>query len=318
VFDRGPLARAGRQVTDSHREAHLVDEAPAFEVVTLESHMKAAKTAYRRLRRIGAAARTGLEFRRARRAWCNSADLSAAERDLMRRVSLKMHTSDFMYRPGWAFDYLEAGLSATRCIRTSLGAVGKTNSVGAILDFPCGYGRVLRFLKQIFPDSAITGAEIEIPALEFCRRAFAIETIPSTSDFRSLSIPRKFDLIWCGSLITHLDEHATADLLGFFYRHLLDGGVCIFSTSGDRVVELLENKTVRYEGLSEEMHLQMLRAYRQKGYGFAEEMARPGHGYSLTTRARAIELARGAGSWKHVHFMEKGWHRLQDVFTFMR
>ena len=37
-----------------------------------------------------------------------------------------------------------------------------------------------------------------------------------------------------------------------------------------------------------------------------------------TLWARAIELAQGVGAWKHVHSMEKGWHGLQDVFTFRR
>src|SRR5687768_11549011 len=101
--------------------------------------MKLARTAYRQLQQIGAAARRNQEFRRARRTLCNSADLADAEKNLLRRVSLEVNASDFMYRPGWAFGYLEAGLSASRCIRASLGAVARTTSVGAILDFPCGY-----------------------------------------------------------------------------------------------------------------------------------------------------------------------------------
>ncbi len=52
--------------------------------------------------------------------------------------------------------------------------------------------------------------------------------------FRNLSLPHRFDLIWCGSLITHIDEWAAVDLLDFFCRHLADRGVCVFTTLGQK------------------------------------------------------------------------------------
>ena len=110
-----------------------------------------------------------------------------------------------MYRPGWATSYLTAGLSASRSIQASLDAAGKVISGGSVLDFPCGYGRVLRFLKEMFPDSTIVASDIESEAVEFCQRAFAVQGYLSTSarSLKTLSLPWKFDLIWCGSLITH-------------------------------------------------------------------------------------------------------------------
>src|SRR5437660_10051009 len=81
------------------------------------------------------------------------------------------------------FHYLSVGLSANRCIREALRSAGKTVQGGSILDFPSGYGRVLRFLRMEFPDSDITAAETDGRALDFCRRSF--DVTPFLSNARS-------------------------------------------------------------------------------------------------------------------------------------
>ena len=204
---------------------------------------------YRHLRNIPGDAKRRAYFSRAKRALLVSKDLTDQEKWVLQRVSLRVHPQDTMYEPGNASGYLLAGLSAGRCIQAALQAAGKANAVGAILDFPCGYGRVLRFLKVMFPDSHITGGEIRTTALDFCQRTFTVTPLLSSTDFSSLSLPRKFDLIWCGSLITHIDEQATIDLLRFFYRQLLDGGICIFTTHGQHPLQQIKDKTKTY-GLS--------------------------------------------------------------------
>ena len=107
------------------------------------------------------------ELRRARRILCDSRDLTGdqlkafaltkpldeAEKHLVSRISLKVSASDYMYVDGWSTSYLTAGLSAGRVIRASLEAAGKVVSKGAVLDFSCGYGRILRVLTEMFPDS---------------------------------------------------------------------------------------------------------------------------------------------------------------------
>src|SRR5262245_48313687 len=92
------------------------------------------------------------ELRRARRILCDSRDLTdvqltayalrqpldEAEKRLVRRISLKVSASDYIYVDGWSMSYLAAGLSAGRVIRASLDAAGKVISKGAVLDFPFG------------------------------------------------------------------------------------------------------------------------------------------------------------------------------------
>jgi SAM-dependent methyltransferase len=251
--------------------------------------------------------------------------LDDAEKRLLGRISLKISSSEGMYRPGWSISYLAAGLSASRGIHASLDAAGKVISGGAVLDFPCGYGRVLRFLKEVFPDSRIVGADIEADAVEFCQRAFSVQGYLSNpaSHFGSLSLPWKFDLIWCGSLITHLDQPAAVALLEFFCRHLTEGGVCVFTTHGRRIADMMTRKEITFD-LTEQGRLKVLQDYQQQGYGFADYSgaasdggSSKGYGISVSSQSRVVEMARGVGPWEDVYYRESGWHTIQDVHAFM-
>jgi SAM-dependent methyltransferase len=189
--------------------------------------------------------------------------------------------------------------------------------VGSILDFPCGYGRVLRFLRVKFPEAGITAAEINTSALDFCKDVFSVKSVISDIDFRGLSLPGKFDLIWCGSLITHIDERATADLLKFFYDHLSPGGLCVFTTHGRLSVERIEKKTKTYE-LTASAQQEVLSQFHDKGYGYADYRNRQGYGISVVSHERMLAIARGVGQWTETSFLERGWDNHHDVFGFTK
>jgi SAM-dependent methyltransferase len=297
----------------------------------------ALRKSLRPLRRMYTSALRTNKLRRSRRILCSSEDLSPdqlrafalesplsdAEKRLVRRVSLKVSASDDMYVDGWSTSYLTGGLSAGREIRASLDAAGKVIAKGVVLDFPCGYGRVLRLLKEMFPDSQIVGAEIDAAALNFCRRTFSVQGYASSParGLRSLSLPHRFDLIWCGSLITHIDESAAVDLLDFFCRHLADRGVCVFTTLGQKAASGMMAKKEKRSELSEQGVEKLLRDYHEKGYGYtdyswADASSSGSNGLSLTSRSRIIEMARSVGRWEPVYYRESGWHELQDVYAF--
>ena len=97
-----------------------------------------------------------------------------------------------------------------------------------------------------------------------------------------MSIAEKFDLIWCGSLVTHLSEEATADLLKFFYDHLLPNGLCIFTTHGRLSAELIRTNAETY-GLTVDAQQQVLSQFYANGYGYTDYSKQPGYGISLVS-----------------------------------
>jgi SAM-dependent methyltransferase len=243
------------------------------------------------------------------------ADLTDDERRLLGRISLRVHPADDMYKPGNPGHYLAVGLSAVRCIRQALVASAATETVRAILDFPCGYGRVLRFLKAIFPDSSIVGCDINAAALSFCQRVFSVRGVLSSQAFEAVPLSERFDLIWCGSLITHVDEGAAANLLRLFHSHLSDRGICIFSTHGQRSVDWIKNGDRGY-GLSQEGQAIVLRGFHDRGYGYADYPDRAGYGISVVSHDRMVETASAVGEWKETFFLEHGWGNHHDVYGF--
>lgn len=246
----------------------------------------------------------------------SSPDLTDAEKELVEKVSSIIDRKDTMYA-GDAVHYLSAGLSGLRCVEQALKAAGKEIWKGAILDFPCGYGRVLRFMRVRFPDARITAAEIDRDAFQFCATTFHVTPLESKIPISALELDAKYDLIWCGSLFTHIDESAAVELLRFFHDHLAIGGVCVFSTHGRRAVERMVTNEVDY-GLDHEEQSRLIRDYHSPGYGYADYQGQPGYGISAVTPERVDELAARVGSWERVCFLDHGWDGCQDVFGFAK
>jgi SAM-dependent methyltransferase len=260
--------------------------------------------------------RRAADFRLARRRMLRSPTGAADEQRLLAGVSLRTHLDDRMYA-GSAAHYLAVGLSAVRVIDQVLGEIGKPpQAVRTILDFPSGYGRVLRFLKVRFPHAAITAAELDREALEFCRRAFSVRTAASRPALSTLDDIGTFDLIWCGSLLTHLDRGASRDLLAFLRRQLAAGGVCLLTTHGPRSAEWIADGSETYL-LSPAARRELLTQFREAGHGYVDYDGRRGYGISLISSARMLGLAAEVGNWNNACYLEHAWLDHQDVYAFV-
>src|SRR5207237_3128793 len=157
--------------------------------------------------------------------------LGVADRALLARVASRISYEDGMYK-GDGAHYFHVGLDAIHRIEEAL-AAASIETVNNILDFPCGYGRVLRFLVQRFPDARVTACELLPDAVRFCAETFNAIPAQSAYELDTLTLGARYDLIWCGSLATHLDARRTRELLRFFARHLAPGGLLLFTTHGE-------------------------------------------------------------------------------------
>ena len=111
--------------------------------------------------------------------------------------------------------YFNAGFSALKNVRLAMLAAG-IGDFAEILDFPSGHGRVLRYLRADFPNARVTACDIEIPAADFCEKAFGATKVLGHEDPWEIKLPGHYDLIWVGSLLTHLNKDTCAEFLEFF------------------------------------------------------------------------------------------------------
>lgn len=212
--------------------------------------------------------------------------------------------------------YFAAGESALQQIQLALQISGK-KSCSSILDFPCGSGRVLRHLKLAYPEATLTACDLLENAVDFCVETFGARGVYSQKDLSKVVFTEKFDLIWCGSLLTHLDSYTWPMVLKLFSRSLTEDGVVVFTTHGRWVAWRLDQRKKIY-GLAEKQVPRVMKQYKRSGFGYADYGAVKGYGVSVSSPSFVMSSVEKEADLKIIHFSEKGWHNHQDVVACTR
>jgi len=154
--------------------------------------------------------------------------------------------NDHMWITGQQW-YFDVGRSALDCIKSALTTAHIAPT--SILDLPCGHGRVCRMLRAFFPDAHLTVTDLDHDGVDFCAAQFNATPVYSHEDIWRVSLDQCFDLIWCGSLFTHLDAPQLPDFLGFFAEHLSPDGVLVFTTHGRQPMAFVCRQLERWPSL---------------------------------------------------------------------
>jgi SAM-dependent methyltransferase len=112
-----------------------------------------------------------------------------------------------------------------------------------ILDFGCGSGRMIRWLRGLAAESEIWGVDIRAEHILWCKHHlqppfhFAVTTIVPHLPFEDNS----FDLVYAGSVFTHIDDLVDSWLLEL--RRLMKPGGRLYLTVHDNTsVSMLKNE----------------------------------------------------------------------------
>jgi SAM-dependent methyltransferase len=134
--------------------------------------------------------------------------------------------------------YFELGRRALELIRLSAELCDKPH-YPEILDLPCGHGRVLRWLRAHYAYARITACDLDRDGVDFCAQQFGARPVYSAPDLRQVSFPGQFDLIWVGSLVTHLSQDRWLATLDCLVKWTRECGVIVFTTQGRCYTSLL-------------------------------------------------------------------------------
>jgi len=211
--------------------------------------------------------------------------------------------------------YFLNGKSALKCIEMCLSSAGKDISdIKKILDLPCGYGRVLRFLKSAFPQSQITACDLIRDAVDFCAKTFDVNPKYSSRNITDLNLESKFDLIWVGSLFTHLDLSDWNSFMKFFIKHLNSGGIIIFTTAGRFVSMLIENGAL--EKIDEKEASNLLKNFKEYGFGHANyPNSKNNWGRTVVQLYWVLSFLVKFPELRLINYNERGWGGRQDVIA---
>jgi len=244
-------------------------------------------------------------------------DLTKEDRTVLSNVNCRISKFDTMFE-GDATSYFLKGLSGLNVVEAALRHRPQLQ-VKAILDLPCGCGRVGRFLAARFPKAKMTACDLQREGVDFCARELGMKPVYSQPDFDQINFGQKFDLIWCGSLVTHLDGKAIQSLLVCLERNLEQNGVAIFTAHGDYVAGRLD--AGHDYGIGSEAAAKATEMYRKNGIAFmpylGNEKAEQ-YGFSLTSPAWIREQCGQIKGWKELHHKPQGWDNHQDVYAYER
>lgn len=227
-----------------------------------------------------------------------------------RGVVAAIASNDVMFNSGKDW-YFRTGASALRCVLSAL-ANSRLQSVRSVLDMPCGHGRVSRFLRAAFPDASMTFCDIDRSGVDFCSQNFSGTGVYSQPELTNVKFTEKYDIIWVGSLFTHVDEFRTARWLDYLFSQLNQNGILVASFHGAWSIEM--QKTY-YPMIGPEAFAGIIVDYERTGWGFACYDGSEDYGISLSTSAKVMKMAGAISGSRILSYVERGWADNHDILT---
>jgi trans-aconitate methyltransferase len=157
--------------------------------------------------------------------------------DISTRINKTVYEDDMMYKFNQNIShYLWCGESALRVLLASI-SLGGVEAPKMVLDFGAGAGRVSRWLTAALPNSKIDACDVRDQDMKFLRETLQIEAWTIATDINNLALPNRYDLIWAGSVLTHLCESDSRKLIDKLLSYCNPGGLLVLSFHGRGAIE---------------------------------------------------------------------------------
>lgn len=239
--------------------------------------------------------------------------LDIQERYARADVNRTIAPDDLMFQ-GPPESYFAVGKSGLDAILQAL-HLSWCDRVNAILDLPCGHGRVARHLRAAFPNATLTVCDVEVSAVDFCARTFNGVPVISVPDLTQVRLPGPFDVIWVGSLFTHIDADRCRRWLAFLAAQLSEHGVLVASVHGRWALKQHEYSPF----VDNKRWADAVRQYEASGYGYVRYptavhgLDTNDYGVSITRASRIVDMVDAIDGVRLVGYLERGWAGNHDV-----
>lgn len=229
-------------------------------------------------------------------------------------LNKRIHEDDLMYQSGESW-YFSVGYSGLLCVLHGL-AQCRLSAVASILDLPCGHGRVARHLRAAFPEAEMAFCDLSRSGVDFCAEAFGGTRIYSQTDLANVEFPSSYDVIWIGSLFTHVDRRRTAAWLQHLVNFLNQDGILLATFHGRWSIEVHDIHPL----ISPEKWEIILKGHEKAGYGYADYGAPypDNYGISLCKASTLVEIASRIEGIRLLGYTERGWADNHDVMVLGR
>lgn len=149
-------------------------------------------------------------------------------------------------------------------VRSMIGCYGErrlTRDGAKVLDFGCGWGRLIRLMYKYVPHTNLYAVDPWDESIAICKR-HSVRANFAISDWvpRTLPFDHRFDLIYAFSVFTHLSEKTAGIAMDTLRRHIADDGLLVITIRPPDYWKL------RGDAVFQE---RMRRAHRQQGFAFS-------------------------------------------------
>lgn len=217
----------------------------------------------------------------------------------------------------WNQWYKSVGESAAHVIYSAC-VTSWVHVVTSVLDVPCGHGRVLRHLVKLFPDAEFDVCDLDKEGVNFCAKQFGARPLFSKEDFLKVHFDRQYNLIWVGSLFTHLNKENTFKWLAHLAESLTPDGIIIATFHG----RYSEKKGAEFGYIEKLRWKKILSDYKTSGYGYSDYPVDNSHDYiegsygvSLSNPSAVIAEVVKIPGVRVFSYVERGWSGHQDVLV---
>jgi hypothetical protein len=161
-----------------------------------------------------------------------------------------------------------------------------------------------------WPEAEVFASDVWPEAVRYCESEFGVQGLVSANDAENVPALPPCDLIWVGSLFTHLDIPQWRNFLGLLESALAPSGVLILTIHGRHAAEVMRPHDNNQE---------LLEQFDQTGFGYVERpWGWPGYGGSLSTPEWVVRFIRDETGLSVIDVEERGWIQIQDVVTCIR
>jgi SAM-dependent methyltransferase len=122
-------------------------------------------------------------------------------------------------------EYFQVGYATAK----QLAGLVDCDNVGSFLDFGAGYGRVARFLPTFFKKAKISVSDIKEESVTFCKKELGLAGFAHAANAEHVAIEQTYDVIFAGSVFTHLPQQMAEKWLDVLVTATSNGGTLIFS-----------------------------------------------------------------------------------------
>ena len=240
------------------------------------------------------------------------------------RLVTDIAPTDMMWNAKMPNHYFGVGLSNLHAIRQGVAARAAffgREPLRDILDFGCGCGRVTRFLRAAWPDARTWVTDLRKTDEAWVSKELGCEVLPTLMPAKD-----SFDLIFLGSVFTHLPEQRARDLLPALLAGLRAGGLLIFTTQGrssyERLVHLdweqaRQHPWMSYRLLPPDVE-KLVASYRHAGYGYVNYPGFSDYGVTVAPSQWYCDTVLELADVTQVMHWERGCDDHQDVLAFLK